>query len=437
MTGVLTHDFHNFNVYFRDNPRYQVVAFTAEQIPGIDDRVYPRILAGSLYPNGIRIHPDEELDDLISKFNVDQVVFALSDTSHNQVMNRASQVLAAGADFRLMGPNTTMLQSKKPLISICAVRTGSGKSQTTRRIAEILHQKKIQTVVIRHPMPYGDLTRQVCQRYATMDDLDRYECTIEEREEYEPHIARGTIVYAGVDYEQILRSAEKEADVILWDGGNNDLSFYRSDLHIVVVDPHRPDHEITYHPGETNLRLADVVIINKIETADQDKIERVRKNIRTHAPSAIVIEAASPIVVNEFETIRGKDVLVIEDGPTLTHGGMPYGAGSIAAKKYGAKNMVNPRPYAIGSIKSIYDNYPHLGSILPAMGYGESQVHELEETINNTPCDIILVGTPIDITRVVKIKKPTLRVRYELQEIGHPTLEDVLKSLIAKIQKPQ
>lgn len=326
MTGGFTHDFHNFNVYFRDNPRYQVVAFTAEQIPGIDDRVYPSVLAGALYPEGIQIRPDEELDELILKYKVDQVVFALSDTSHNQVMNRASQVLAAGADFRLMGPNTTMLQSEKPLISICAVRTGSGKSQTTRRIADILHEEKIKMVVIRHPMPYGDLAKQVCQRYATYEDLDRYDCTIEEREEYEPHIARGTIVYAGVDYEKILRSAEQEADVILWDGGNNDIPFYRSDLHFVVVDPHRPNHEITYHPGEANLRMADIIIINKIVTADQDNIEIVRANIRSRAPNATIIEAASPILVKGFEMIRGKDVLVIEDGPTLTHGGMPYGA---------------------------------------------------------------------------------------------------------------
>ncbi|MHA1712790.1 MAG: cyclic 2,3-diphosphoglycerate synthase [Candidatus Ranarchaeia archaeon] len=433
--GAAGRDFHNFNVYFRKNNTYRVTAFTAEQIPGIEGRTYPPILAGPLYPQGIPIYPEEDLTDLIQKHDVDQVVFALSDTSHLKVMQRASQVLAAGADFRLMGPKTTMLKSRTPLISVCAVRTGAGKSQTTRRITEILHEKNVKTVVIRHPMPYGDLTKQVCQRYASIEDLDRYDCTIEEREEYEPHINRGTIVYAGVDYAKILHSAEKEAEVIIWDGGNNDIPFYHSDLHIVLVDPLRANHEVTYHPGETNLRMADAVIINKIETASPEAVEIVRKNIRSRRPEATVIEAASPIFVDGFEKIRGKDVLVIEDGPTLTHGGMPYGAGAIAAKKFGARSLVDPRPYAKGSIKEVFSLYPHLGAILPAMGYDEYQIHELEQTINNTPCDLVIVGTPIDITRVAHIEKQTLRVRYELQEIGRPNLNDLILPFIEKIRK--
>ncbi len=430
--GAAGRDFHNFNTYFRDNEVYEIVAFTAEQIPGIDKRVYPPILAGQLYPSGIPIYPDEELNALITDNQVDQVVYALSDSSHIQVMQRASQVLAAGADFRLMGPNTTMLTAMKPVISVCAVRTGAGKSQTTRKIAEILCKTGLRTVVIRHPMPYGDLSKQVCQRYASLEDLDKFECTIEEREEYEPHINRGTIVYAGVDYGVILEAAQKEADIIVWDGGNNDLPFYRPDLHIVVVDPHRPNHEITYHPGEANLRMADVIVINKIETAAQTAVEIVRRNIHNRCPSAIIIEAASPIMVDDYQKIRGKKVLVVEDGPTLTHGGMAYGAGALAAKKYGAQEIVDPRPYAVGSIKEVYDQYPHLGPVLPAMGYNDKQIQALTETIENTPCDLVIVGSPIDITRVTTLSKPTLRIRYDLQELGQPTLETVLDPYLRK-----
>jgi predicted GTPase len=426
--GAAGRDFHNFNAYFRGNPDYEVVAFTATQIPNIEGRVYPATLAGTGYPEGIPIHPESALVSLIRDLEVDQVIFAYSDVSHEYVMHRASQVLAAGADFRLMGARTTMLKSSKPVVAVCAVRTGSGKSQTTRRVCDLLREMGKNVVAVRHPMPYGDLVKQACQRFATYEDMDRHECTIEEREEYEPHIDRGVIVYAGVDYEQILREAEKEADVIVWDGGNNDPPFYVPDLYIVVADPHRPGHEMRYHPGEVNLRAADVVVINKVDTADSDGVATVRDNIRVVNPTATVIEAASPIFVEDPTAIRGKRVLVVEDGPTLTHGEMAYGAGTVAARRFGAAEIVDPRPYAVGSILTTYEKYPTTGSVLPAMGYGKEQMKELGQTIENTPCDLVIIGTPIDLRRVVKIDKPSQRVGYELQEIGRPNLGDVLGS---------
>lgn len=425
--GAAGRDFHNFNVYFRNNPNYEVVAFTATQIPGIEGRMYPSELAGPSYPNGIPIYPEETLPELIRKHQVEQVVFAYSDVSHEYVMHRASIAMANGADFRLMGPFTTMLKAKVPVISICAVRTGSGKSQTSRKVAEIMKKLGHRVVVIRHPMPYGDLRKQVCQRYASYEDLDRHECTIEEREEYEPHIDMGIIVYAGVDYEVILREAEKEADIIIWDGGNNDIPFYKPDLNIVVADPHRPGHELKYHPGETNLRMADVIVVNKVDTADPRNIETVKRNIKEANPTATIIEAASPITVDNPELIRGKRALVVEDGPTLTHGGMPYGAGTIAANRLGASEIVDPRPYAVGSIVDAYKKYKHLGNILPALGYGLEQIKELEETINNTPCDIVVIGTPIDLRRVLRINKEAVRTKYKLQELCSPTLEELLR----------
>ncbi len=430
--GAAGRDFHNFNVYFRDNPSYEVVAFTATQIPGIEERVYPPELAGSNYPNGIPIYPEEELPELIKKFNVDLVVFAYSDVSHEYVMHKASTVLAAGADFRLMGPKTTMLKAKVPVVSVCAVRTGCGKSQTSRKVAKILREMGYKVVVIRHPMPYGDLRKQVCQRFATFEDLDKYECTIEEREEYEPHLRNGVIVYAGVDYEKILREAEKEAEIIIWDGGNNDLPFYKPGLHIVVADPHRPGHELKYHPGEANLRMADVVIINKVDTADPKNVEIVERNIKQVNSKAIIVKASSPMTVDKPEMIKGKRVIVIEDGPTLTHGEMPYGIGTIAAQKLGASEIVDPRPYAVGSIVEAYEKYGHLGPILPALGYGKEQIEELEKTINSIPCDVVVVGTPIDLRRVLSINKPAVHVRYELQEVGSPNLKEILEEKFSK-----
>jgi len=430
--GAAGRDFHNFNVYFRNNDTYEVVAFTATQIPGIEGRVYPQELAGSKYPKGIPIYPEEELPELVKKHDVDQVIFAYSDVSHEYVMHKASIVLASGADFRLMGPETTMLEAKVPVVSIGAVRTGSGKSQTSRQVAKILKKQGLRVVVIRHPMPYGDLTKQICQRFASYEDLDKYECTIEEREEYEPHIDNGIIVYAGVDYEKILREAEKEADVIVWDGGNNDIPFYKPDLHIVVTDPHRAGHEITYHPGETNLRMANVVIINKVDTAELENIQKVKENIKKVNPNATIIEAASPITADKPELIKDKSVLVIEDGPTLTHGNMSYGAATIIAKKLGAKEIVDPRPYAVGSIKETYEKYTHLGTILPAIGYGDKQIAELKETIARTPCDVVVIGTPIDLRRVMTIDKPTVRVKYELQVLGPMSLEKLLEEPILK-----
>ncbi|MBU7018669.1 MAG: GTPase [Theionarchaea archaeon] len=425
--GAAGRDFHDFNVYFRENPDFEVVAFTATQIPDIEGRQYPPELAGTLYPKGIPILPESELTELIKKHDIDLVFLSYSDLPHEYVMHKASEVLAAGADFSLLGPNHMQLKAKVPVISICAVRTGSGKSQTTRRVADILRKAGKKVVAIRHPMPYGDLREQVCQRYATYEDMDKYKCTIEEREEYEPHIDRGVILYAGVDYEKILREAEKEADIILWDGGNNDLSFYKSDLHIVVADPHRAGHEKCYYPGETNLRMADVVVINKVDTAYPEDVFAVRESVRQLAPQAAIIEAASPQFIDA--DITGKNVLVVEDGPTLTHGGMPYGAGTMAAERMGAI-LVDPYPYAVGSIRETFDKFEHLGPVLPAMGYGKKQVKELEETINAVECDAVVVGTPIDLTRIIKVNKPAYRVKYELQEIGKPTLEDVLKDFL-------
>ncbi len=433
--GAAGRDFHNFNVYFRKNDAYKVVAFTATQIPGIEGRSYPTELAGPKYPKGIPIYPEENLSKLIKEHDVDEVVFAYSDVSHEYVMHKASIALANGTDFRLMGPKTTMLKAKVPVVSVCAVRTGSGKSQTSRQVAKILKGKGLSVAAIRHPMPYGDLRKQIWERFASYEDLDKYECTIEEREEYEPHIDNGIIVYAGVDYGKILKEAEKEADVIVWDGGNNDWSFYKPDLNIVVADPHRAGNELTYHPGETNLRMADVIIINKVDTADPEKVKQVRENIKMVNPNATVLEAASPITADKPGAIKGKRVLVIEDGPTITHGGMPYGAGMIFAKKFGAATIVDPRPYAVGSIKEAFKKYPHLGAILPALGYSEKQVAELRETIDHTPCDVVVIGTPIDLRRVVTIKQPTVRVNYELKVLGPVPLEHILDEFIKRSVK--
>jgi predicted GTPase len=430
--GAAGRDFHNFNTVFRDNDAYEVIAFTATQIPNIDGRVYPSKLAGRLYPDGIPIYPEGELVSLIRQHNIDQVIFAYSDVSHEYVMHKASLVLAAGADFRLMGTKETMIESTKPVVAVCAVRTGAGKSQTTRYVCDILQKMGHKVVAIRHPMPYGDLVAQRVQRFADYADLDRYDCTIEEREEYEPHIDRGVIVYAGVDYEAILREAEKEADIIVWDGGNNDLPFYKPDLHITVADPHRAGHELTYYPGESNLRAADVVVINKVDTADLANIATVRENVRSVNPTAIMVEAASPIFVDNADAIAGKRVLVVEDGPTLTHGEMAYGAGVVAARRFGAAEIIDPRPYAVRSIAATFVKYPKTGALLPAMGYGEEQICDLEETINATPCDLVIIGTPIDLRQVVHIHHPADRVRYELQVIGQPTLEGVLQAKFAK-----
>ena len=425
--GAAGRDFHNFNVFFRNNAQYQVMAFTATQIPDIAGRKYPSELSGQLYPDGIPIFPEDDLPDLINKYNADEVILAYSDLPHQYVMERASIVLAAGADFKLMGPKNTMLKAKVPVVSVCATRTGSGKSQTTRKVAQILKNMGKKVAVIRHPMPYGDLRKQIWQRYETYNDLNSYHCTIEEREEYEPHIDMGNIVYAGVDYGEILKQAEKEADFIVWDGGNNDIPFYRPDLHIVVTDPHRVGHEKTYYPGAVNLRMADIAVINKIDTANSENISQLRKNIFELSPKAILVEAASPIKVDNPEIIRGKRVLVIEDGPTLTHGEMQFGAGVVAAQKYGAREIIDPRPFAVGSIKDTYQKYPLIGTLLPAMGYGEKQIKELETTINNSDAEIIIIGTPIDLSRVMKINKKYVRVQYELQEIGKPDLMELLQ----------
>ncbi|HOG79019.1 MAG TPA: cyclic 2,3-diphosphoglycerate synthase [Anaerolineaceae bacterium] len=430
--GAAGRDFHNFNVYFRDNKEYQVVAFTATQIPNIEGRRYPAALAGSLYPEGIPIYPESELVKLINDLKVEQVIFAYSDVSHETIMHKASLVLATGADFRLMGQKSTQVKSTKPVVSICAVRTGAGKSQTTRRVSMILRAMGYRVAAIRHPMPYGDLVAQKVQRFATYADLDKHECTIEEREEYEPHIDNGVIVYAGVDYEAILRQAEQEVDIVLWDGGNNDFPFYVPDLAIVVADPHRPGHEYLYHPGETNVRAADVFVINKVDTAAPDKVIAVRETLHRLNPDALVIEGASPLFVDNPEAIRGKRVLVIEDGPTLTHGEMAYGAGWVAARRFGAAEIVDPRPFAVGTITETYQKYPGTGQILPAMGYGEQQMKDLETTINNADVDLVISATPIDLTRIIKINKPMQRVRYELQEIGQPTLEEILKDKFGK-----
>ncbi|MGW8225571.1 MAG: cyclic 2,3-diphosphoglycerate synthase [Anaerolineales bacterium] len=430
--GAAGRDFHNFNVFFRGNPDYKVAAFTATQIPNIEGRKYPPQLAGANYPEGIPIYPEAELTRLIGDLEIEQVVFAYSDVPHEYVMHKASMVLAAGANFQLLGPSKTELKSTKPVVAVCAVRTGAGKSQTTRRVSILLREMGYRVAAIRHPMPYGDLVAQAVQRFANYEDLELQDCTIEEREEYEPHIDNGVVVYAGVDYERILRQAEQEVDVILWDGGNNDLPFYSPDLHIVVADPHRPGNELTYHPGETNARLADVFVINKVDTAAPEDVLVVRQNLHLLNPGAVIIEAASPLFVDDPLAIRGKRVLVIEDGPTLTHGEMAYGAGWVAARRFGAAEIVDPRPFAVGSILETYRKYPTTGEILPAMGYGDEMMHELEQTINNADVDLVVIGTPIDLASLLKINKPSQRVRYELQEIGQPTLSEILQEKFKK-----
>jgi predicted GTPase len=429
--GAAGRDFHNFNVYYRDNENYEVVAFTAQQIPNIAGRKYPSSLSGKLYPDGIPIYDEVELPELIKKYKVDEVVFAYSDVSFNYVMERGSIALSCGADYKLLSGEHTMLKSTKPVIAVCAVRTGCGKSQTSRRIASILKEMGLRVVVVRHPMPYGDLEKQVCQRFASIKDMEDQNCTIEEMEEYEPHISEGHVVYAGVDYEKILREAEKEADVILWDGGNNDLPFYKPDIHIVVTDPLRAGHENYYHPGATNLRMADVVIINKVDTAEPDDVEKVKASILNANPDAKIIEAESPVVVKgDVSQIKGKRVLVVEDGPTLTHGEMNYGAAYVAAKEHGAAEIIDPRPYAVGSIKEVYKKYTHLENILPAMGYGKTQMKELKETIEKIPCDLVLIGTPIDLARHLKFNKPSLRITYYLKERTTPNLKEIIEKVI-------
>jgi predicted GTPase len=428
--GAAGRDFHNFNTFFRGNDDYQVVAFTATQIPDIEGRRYPAELAGAAYPDGIPIHAESEMESLIAEYEVDVVVFSYSDVTHQHVMHLGSRAIAAGASYLLLGAEQTMVASSKPVVAVCAARTGAGKSQTSRRVAELLTAAGKKVVVVRHPMPYGDLVKQAVQRFETYDDLAKHEVTIEEREEYEPHIDAGRIVYAGVDYEAILRQAEAEADVVIWDGGNNDLPFYRPDVFITIVDPHRPDHALRYHPGETNVRMADAILINKVDTASLEGVETARRIAYELNPEALVIEAASPLFVDDGDAIRGKRALVVEDGPTLTHGEMAYGAGWVAARRYGAADIVDPRPYAVGSIAATYEKYPTTGDVLPAMGYGEKQVEELAATIRATEADVIVIGTPIDLTRLIEFDKPSVRVRYELQEIGDPTLEDALKPVL-------
>lgn len=430
--GAAGRDFHNFNIIYRDNPDYDVVAFTATQIPNIDGRKYPAQLAGKLYPKGIPIHPESDIHRLIEKRGIDEVVFSYSDVSYQYVMSRAAIVTSAGAHFKLLSASSTMLQSTKPVVAICAVRTGSGKSQTTRRVASILREDGLKVAAVRHPMPYGDLVRQRVQRFANLSDLKKHKCTIEEIEEYEPHIMNGTIVYAGVDYGAILQQAQKEADVILWDGGNNDTPFYKPDLHITVTDPLRAGHELSYYPGETNLRLAHVVVINKIETAGSDNVNMLRSNIHAANPKATIVEAASPIFVDRPDLLAGKRALVVEDGPTLTHGEMTIGAGTVAAMKYGASKIVDPRGYTTGTITKTFEKYPGIGHLLPAMGYGSEQIRDLERTINRVPCDVVVIGTPINLARLVKIRKPVVRVKYDLQEIGKPDLNSVLSIFLTK-----
>ncbi len=425
--GAAGRDFHNFNIFCRDNPDYEVIAFTATQIPNISGRKYPKELAGKLYPNGIPIYPEEKLKELIVRHKVDDIVFSYSDISHEYVMHKASLVLSCGANFVLLGPKSTMLKSRKPVIAVCAVRTGAGKSPTTRRVADILRKKKKKVVIIRHPMPYGDLRKQIVQRFASHKDLIKHKTTIEEREDYEPHIEKGFVVYAGVDYERVLTKAEKEADVIIWDGGNNDLPFVKPNLHIVIADPHRAGHELTYHPGETNLRMADVVVISKVSDSNKRDVDIVVANTKKVNPNAKIIKANLELFVDNPKLIKGKKVLCVEDGPTLTHGGMSFGAAFKAAKKFGAKEIINPKRYSVGSIREIYKEFPHLEKVLPAMGYGKRQMKELEQTINNAKCDVVVIGTPTDIRRYMKLKKPAIRVTYETREIGKPNLEDVLK----------
>lgn len=428
--GAAGRDFHNFNTYFRENPNYEVVCFTAAQIPNISGRSYPPELSGPRYPEGIPIYLEEKLPELIKTHNANDVVFAYSDVSHEYVMHRASVALAGGASFMLLGPHDTMLKSTKPVISICAVRTGSGKSQTTRKITTILNEMGKRAVILRHPMPYGDLRKEIVQRFASVEDMEKNECTIEEEEEYEHHIKNGAIVYAGVDYEKILRAAEKEADVILWDGGNNDFPFIKPDLHIVVADPRRAGHELTFHPGETNLRMADVIIINKVDSADAHEVERVRDNIQATNPDAVIIEAASPVSLDK-KLHGGEKVLAVEDGPTITHGGLADGAAAVAAKNAGCE-LVDPKPYSVGSIKKAFEQYPHIQNALPALGYGKKQIEELEQTINKVACDAVIVGTPIDLRRLIKVNKPMIRAFYDLKEIGKPDLKDIVKKVFKR-----
>lgn len=430
--GAAGRDFHNFNTVYRDNKQYEVVAFTATQIPNIDGRKYPAKLAGKLYPKGIPIYPEEELARLIEKHAIDEVVFSYSDVSFNYVMLKASLAMAHGADFKVLGLRKTMLEAKVPVVAVVAVRTGSGKSQTSRKVCSYLRSQGRRVVAVRHPMPYGDLVKQRVQRFASLADLKKHKCTVEEMEEYEPHIAEGGVVYAGVDYEDILHKAEKEADVIVWDGGNNDMPFYKPDLTITVVDPHRPGHELTYYPGETNVRLADVIVVNKVDSAPPENVAEVMRNVSALNPRAIIIQANSRIEVENPEAIRGKRVLVVEDGPTLTHGEMSYGAGTLAAKRFGAKEILDPRPYAVRSIKATFEKYPNTGALLPAMGYGETQMRDLEATINNVPCDSVVIGTPIDLRRIISIKKETTRVSYALDERTKPDLEDILHKFLHK-----
>jgi predicted GTPase len=432
--GAAGRDFHNFNTVFRDDDHYEVIAFTATQIPNIHGRKYPRELSGRLYPAGIPIYPESDLPTLIRTYDIDEVVFSYSDVSFHYVMTKASEVVAAGADFKLLGSRDTMLKSRVPVIAIVAARTGSGKSQTSRKVCALLRAMGKRVVAIRHPMPYGDLGKQKVQRYKTLEDLAAHDCTVEEMEEYEPHIVNGTIIYAGVDYEAILHRAEAEADVIVWDGGNNDTSFYKPDLTITVVDPHRPGHERSYFPGASNVLLADVVVINKVETASRENIDIVRNNVRTVNPKAVIIEAASPITVEDERVIRGKRVLVVEDGPTLTHGEMAYGAGVIAARKFGASEIIDPRPWVVSSIAETFRKYPSIGPLLPAMGYGCDQIRDLQETINRVDCDSVIIGTPIDLRRIISIDKPSTRVKYDLAEITRPTLTEVLNEFVAKHQ---
>ena len=431
--GAAGRDFHNFNTYFRDNEMYNVVAFTAAQIPDIDGRKYPSELAGKLYPQGIPIHAETDLVKLIRELKADICVFSYSDVTYYKVMGVSAIVNAAGADFMLLGPSQTQIKSTKPVISVCAVRTGCGKSQTSRKVIEVLMEMGLKVVAVRHPMPYGNLVEQKVQRFATVDDLKKHKCTIEEMEEYEPHVVRGNVIYAGVDYEAILREAEKEADVVIWDGGNNDFSFYVPDLMITVVDPHRPGNELSYYPGEVTLRVADVVIINKMDSASPENIQVVRENIEKVNPTAVVIDAASPLTVHHPELIKGKRVLVVEDGPTLTHGEMKLGAGTVAARKYGAREMVDPRPFVVGKLAETFKTYPNIGTLLPAMGYGEQQIADLEKTINKTDCDTVVIATPIDLQRIVKINKPSTKVDYDLEEIGRPKLSDVLGDFVKKM----
>ena len=425
--GAAGRDFHNFNLLYKDNERYKVVAFTATQIPDIEGRTYPAELAGSLYPDGIPIRHEDELESLIKEKQIDEVIFSYSDVSHEYVMHRAASVNAAGASFVLLNTRKTMIKSKKPVVAICAVRTGCGKSQTTRKVASVLKEMGKKLVIVRHPMPYGNLVAQKCQRFANYDDLEKHDCTIEEREEYEPHLAMGSIVYAGIDYAEVLSQAQAEADVVIWDGGNNDTPFFKPDMHIVVTDPLRPGHELRYYPGETNLRMADVVVINKEGSAKLEDIEKVRENALTLNGKATVIDAVSPISVEDSSIIRGRKVLAVEDGPTLTHGGMKFGAAVVAAQKFGAAKIVDPRPFLAGSLKETFEVYPEVGTVLPAMGYGSAQMKDLERTINNTDCDVVIIGTPIDLRKLISINKPAVRVTYDLQEVGKPNLEDVLQ----------